>query len=155
MAYDRSIPRRRFVSVAGAAGLGVLAGCANDEAGEGEGDETAPDGDAHEEVEDEEAVPEVEGTNVFIEVVDEEDETPVPGVTVTVSGGGYEDAAFETDPDGGVILQDVEPGEYTITATTGEGGDEESFSLQEGEDANVTLEVPVPDEEPEGEEDET
>jgi hypothetical protein len=163
MGRDRTIPRRRVVSLAGA-GLAALAGCTDDGTGTDDGvgdeaeddeddgdDETAPGGEDHDEVEDEEALPEAEGTNVLVEVVDEEDGTPVPGVVVTVTGGEFDDEVFETDPDGTVVLQDLEPDDYTFAAATEEGEDEETVSLGEGEDATVTLAVPVPESEPEGE----
>lgn len=140
MARDRSLPRRRVVSLAGVVALAVLTGCTDD--GVEEGDETEPEGVE----DDEEALPEVEGANVFVEVVDEEDGTPVPGVVVTVTGGGFDGEEFETDPDGGVVLRDVEPDDYTFAAATGEGDDEERVSIEEGEDETVTLAVPVPEE---------
>jgi hypothetical protein len=144
MGHARSIPRRRVVSLAGA-GLAALTGCTDDGAGPDdadEGDETEPEGVE----DDEEALPEAEGTNVLVEVVDEEDGTPVPGVVVTVTGGGFDGEEFETGPDGGVVLRDVEPDDYTFAAATGEGDDEETVSIEEGEDATVTLAVPVPEE---------
>lgn len=158
MDADRSIPRRRFVSLAGPPCLAALAGCTDD--GEGDGNETeegdenetggaaddgATAGDENESavVDEEEALPEIEGTNLFVEVVDEEEESPVPGATVTVTGGAYDAEEFETDAGGTVILQDVEPGDYLIGATTEAGGDETDVSVAEGEDANVSLAVPV------------
>lgn len=149
MARPRSVPRRRFVSLASAAALGTLAGCPGTDAGQGDGanapaDRNDTDGGDETETDpgDEGGVPDVEGTNLFIEVVDDEG-VPVPGATVTITGGEYAGQEFETDPGGGVVLRDVEPGEYTITARTDEGEDRREISLEEGEDANVTLTVPV------------
>lgn len=160
MARRRSIPRRRFVSAASAAALGALAGCpGTDEAGSDDGAENGSDGrnatddnvsdgdDGSDDgngtdPDDEGSVPDVEGTNLFVEVVDGEG-VPVPGVTVTVSGGDYDGEEFETGPGGRVILQDVEPGEYVLAATVENGGDERTVSIEEGEDANVTLSVPA------------
>lgn len=163
MEPERSIGRRRFVSRAGALCLLALAGCTDD--GEDGGDENADnevnateDGDGEngtkagieagdenetEAVNEEPPVPEIEGANVFVEVVDGEG-TPVPGATVTVTGGTYDGATFETDAGGGVILQDVEPGEYVIAATTDAGEGERAVSIEEEEDAHVTLTVPTP-----------
>lgn len=168
MEPERSIPihRRRFVSRAGAIGLAALAGCTDggdgdgsdedavgddENAGEANGDgengteEGIEAGDENETaaVEEEPPAPEIEGTNVFVEVVDGEG-TPVPGATVTVTGGTYDGASFETNAGGGVILQDVEPGEYVIAATTDAGEDERTVPVEEGEDAYVSLAVPTP-----------
>lgn len=165
MDADRSIPRRRFVSLAGPLCLAALAGCTDEkEADENEtegGDEnesgggaengtTAGDENESAVVDEEEELPEIEGTNVFIEVVDEGD-VPVPGATVIVTGGAYDEREFETDASGTVILQDVEPGDYLIVATTEAGEDEAEISVAEGEDANVSLAVPVAMEEDEDE----
>lgn len=155
MEPERSIGRRRFVSRAGALCLLALAGCTDDgedavsdgeNAGEADGENGTEEGieagdeNETEAVEEEPPAPEIEGTNVFVEVVDGEG-TPVPGATVTVTGGTYDEAAFETSAGGGVILQDVEPGEYVITATTDAGEDERTVSIEEGEDAHVSLAV--------------
>lgn len=148
MVRRRSIPRRRFVSLASVAAVGTLAGCpGTDDAGRDDGadDEPGDRNDAGNETTDpdEGGVPDVEGTNVFVEVVDGEG-VPVPGVTVTVTGGTYDGEEFETDSGGGVILQNVDPGEYTITATAEGSEDERTVSLEEGEDAHLTLSVRPP-----------
>lgn len=149
MARGRSIPRRRVVSLASAAVIGAFAGCPgtddaeqDDADEESEGNDDTADGGNETTDPDEGGVPDVEGTNVFVDVVDGEG-VPVPGVTVTVTGGEYDGAEFETGPGGRVILQDVEPGEYTLAATTEDGGDERAVLLEEGEDASVTLSVPA------------
>lgn len=157
MEPERSIGRRRFVSRAGALCLLALAGCTDDgedaddgaNATEDDGENgteagiEAGDENETEAVEEEPPAPEIEGANVFVEVVDGEG-TPIPGATVTVTGGTYDGATFETDAGGGVILQDVELGEYVIAATTDAGEDERTVSIEEEEDAHVTLRVPAP-----------
>jgi hypothetical protein len=156
MDADRSIPRRRFVSLAGPLCLAAFAGCTDDEeeneteeadenesGGAAENGTTAGDENESAVVDEEEELPEIEGTNLFVEVVDEEGESPVPGATVTVAGGAYDEEEFETDASGTVILQDVEPGDYRLVAMTEAGEDEADVSVAEGEDANVSLEVPV------------
>lgn len=158
MAHGRSIPRRRFVSLASAAVVVALAGCPgtddaerDDGADEESADHNDADGGNETTDPDEGGVPDVEGTNVFVDVVDGEG-VPVPGVTVTVTGGEYDGEEFETGPGGRVILRDVDPGEYVLAATIEEGGDERTVSIEEGEDANVTLSVPASADHGEGDE---
>ncbi|MFC6906034.1 carboxypeptidase-like regulatory domain-containing protein [Halalkalicoccus tibetensis] len=133
--------RRGFVALAGTTAGAALAGCT------GGGGGTDP-GEVEEEPADGGETREIEGANVFIEVVDG-NEVAVPGATVTVDGGTYDDEEFETDPEGTVVLQGVEPGEYTVTASNDEGEDEAAFSIEAGEDREISLELPAePEDEP-------
>lgn len=135
--------RRGFVALA--AGVGAaLAGCT------GDGRRGADPGEVEEEPADGGEARELEGTNVFIEVVDGKG-VAVPGAAVTVDGGTYDGEEFETAPGGSVVLRGVEPGDYVVTASNDEGEAEAEFSVEEGEEREVTLELPAePADEPDG-----
>lgn len=140
MAHE-PVGRRRFVALAGALASGALAGCTGggDDPGEVE-EEPADGGEARE----------LEEANVFIEVVDGTG-VAVPGADVTVDGGTYDDEEFETDPEGSVVLQGVDPGDYVVTASNDEGEDAAAFSIEAGEEREVTLGLPAePEDEPDG-----
>lgn len=144
------IGRRRFVALTAGLGAAGLAGCADDAGSdEPEPDESGDESDGEEpdrspEDEDEEdgELPALEGTTVSIEVVDPAG-TAVPGAMVTVTGGEYNERAFETDADGTVVLREIEPGEYAVTTTDDEGEDRAEFTLEAGEEVEVTLELPA------------
>ncbi len=152
--------RRLFVSTAG--GLAALAGCTDDEDGseengdEGENDEVGEpsadessgyDGDDEDYGEGggengeqgsqagEETL-DVEGTNLFVRVVDGE-RIAIEGATVTITGGAFDGEAFETDADGRVIQRNVEPGEYTVTASVGGEEHQERAALETGHDESL------------------
>lgn len=157
--------RRRFLGLTGALAVAALAGCTDDENDENDGngeengseegagreggdEETEADesgsesGAEHGDSETEDDLPNVEGTNLFVRVVNGEG-AAIEGATVTVSGGAFDAEEFETDADGRVIEQGVEPGEYTVTATVDGEEAEESFTLSEGDDESVTLTLPL------------
>lgn len=155
MIPERSVTRRRFTTLISGLGAATLAGCMDEggEDGEGDGDggeENDSDGSGESEnagqngdgEDGEQDVPNVEGTNVFVRVVDAE-EAAIRGATVTITGGSLDGEEFETDVDGRVIQQDVEPGEYTVTATTDGEGQEEKFTLEKGDDENLTFTFPA------------
>lgn len=173
MRLERYIPRRRVLVATIGPALASLAGCTDDENGNGDdGDEDgseeegeadregaeeeteADEGDAesgeeHGEPEGEDDLPNVEGTNLFVRVVDGEG-AAIEGATVTVSGGAFDAEEFETDADGRVIEQGVEPGEYTVTASLDDEEAETEFTLGEGDDESVTLTLPVAGDEESG-----
>ncbi|MCL7416561.1 MAG: carboxypeptidase-like regulatory domain-containing protein [Halalkalicoccus sp.] len=163
MTPERHGSRRRFLGLAGALGVAALAGCTDEESsgngdGEGNGGEEAASegteenteadesgsesGAEHGNPESENDLPNVEGTNLFVRVVDGEG-AAVEGATVTVTGGAFDAEAFETDADGRIIEQGVEPGEYTVTAALDGEEAEESFTLSEGEDESIALTLPL------------
>lgn len=135
--------RRGFVALAGAIAGGALAGCTDVGSG-------ADPGEVEEEPADGGEARELEEANVFVEVVDGTG-VAVPGAAVTVDGGTYDEEEFETDPEGSVVLQGVEPDEYVVTASNDEGEDEAEFSVEPGEEREVSLELPAdPADEPDG-----
>jgi Carboxypeptidase regulatory-like domain len=165
--------RRRFLGLTGALAVSALAGCTDDESDgngggeengseegarrEGTGENTEADesgsesGAEHGNPESENDLPNVEGTNLFVRVVDGEG-AAIEGATVTVTGGAFDAEAFETDADGRVIEQGVEPGEYTVTAALDGEEAEESFTLSEGDDESIVLTLALAGAEGEGEE---
>lgn len=172
MRLERYIPRRRVLVATIGPALASLAGCTDDENGNGDDsddgseeeggtereeaeEETEADeggdesGEEHGEPEGEDDLPNVEGTNLFVRVVDGEG-AAIEGATVTVSGGAFDAEEFETDADGRVIEQGVEPGEYTVTASVDDEETETEFTLAEGDDESVTLTLPVAGDEESG-----
>lgn len=172
MRLERYIPRRRVLVATIGPALASLAGCTDDENGNGDDsddgseeeggtereeaeEETEADeggdesGEEHGEPEGEDDLPNVEGTNLFVRVVDGEG-AAIEGATVTVSGGAFDAEEFETDADGRVIEQGVEPGEYTVTASLDDEEAETEFTLGEGDDESVTLTLPVAGDEGDG-----
>lgn len=146
MIPERRTTRRRFTALLSGLGVATLAGCLDDGGEDGEGggngeeDNGSSEGTGDNETGDdgEGDVPNVEGTNVFVRVVDGEG-AAIPGATVTITGGGFDGEEFETDVDGRVIQQNVEPGEYTVTATADGAERAEEFSLEKGDDENLTF----------------
>ncbi|MDL5362268.1 carboxypeptidase-like regulatory domain-containing protein [Halalkalicoccus sp. NIPERK01] len=160
---ERHGTRRRVLGLIGALGVASLAGCTDDEDeptdGEGDGEDGGSEGTGPKETGEESEAdetgaesgeehgapedggggsPNVEGTNLFVRVVDGEG-AAIEGAVVRITGGSLDGEEFATDADGRVIRRNVEPGEYTVTASVGDREDERRATVEEGDDEALTF----------------